>query len=138
MPLLPTEESYDMKQLWFSNMCVFDVVHKKAKMYVFDETIAKRGPEEVASCILHHIGFGVEKSTKKVILYSDASGLYRSIEMILMLKKFFDYVPNGPDTIEQRFFSPAILTMIVTVVLKSLTKKLKQRKICLHRAIGLN
>lgn len=138
MPLLPIEESYDIKQLWFSNMCVFDVVHKKAKMYVFDETIAKRGPEEVAYCILQHIACGVAESTKKVILYSDASGLYRSIEMILLLRKFFDYAPTGPDTIEQRFFSQAILTTIVIVVLKSLTKKLKQRKICLHQAIGLN
>lgn len=104
-PMLPVNESYDLKSLWLSNLCVYDEVSKVGHMYVWDETKANRGSEEIASCIVKHIQTATADTTKKLILYSNASSLYRNIKVILMLRKIFEYQSNL-QTIEQRFFSP--------------------------------
>lgn len=105
MPCVPINESYDWRQLWFSNLCVFDEKRKLAYMYTWDEAIAERGPEQIASCLLKHIYTTVPKTAKTVILYSKSTSLYRNMKISLMLKKIYDY-PNDLNltTIEQRFF----------------------------------
>lgn len=104
-PMLPVSESYDLKPLWFSNFCIYDEICKEGHMYVWDETKADRGPEEIASCIIKHIQTATPDTTKKLILYSSPGNLYQNIKLVLMLKKVFDYRSNF-DTIEQRFFFP--------------------------------
>lgn len=107
IPCVSVEESYDWRQLWFSNLCVYDEVRRKPYMYVWDESVAKRGPEEIASCLFKHIFKVVPKTAKKVVLYCDFSDLYRNMRIVLMLKKLFDYLSNSELTIiEQRFFMP--------------------------------
>lgn len=105
MPSVPIDESYDWKPLWFFNLCVFDEKSKKAHMYVWDEAVAEKGPEQIASCLFKHIYTIVPKTAKKVILYSKSTGLYQNMQISLMLKKICDY-QNKKDliTIEQRFF----------------------------------
>lgn len=34
IPLLAMDETYDLRSLWLSNLCIFDEVRKKANMYV--------------------------------------------------------------------------------------------------------
>lgn len=104
LPLLSLDESYDIRHLWFSNVCIYNELYKKAHMYVWDESIAKRGSEEIASCIYKHLVKALPKTTKKVIFYSDSIDLYRNLNVTLMLRKFFDYYNNDLVTIEQRFF----------------------------------
>lgn len=67
LPCLSVEESYDWRQLWFSNVCIFDEKRRKAYMYVWDESIAQRGQAEVASCVLKHILTVVPDAAKKVV-----------------------------------------------------------------------
>lgn len=53
-----------------------------AVMYVWDESKASRGPEEIGSCLLHY--FKKYVATKNVIMYSDAcGGQNRNIKMAL-------------------------------------------------------
>lgn len=105
IPCLTVDETYDWKQLWLFNLCVFDQLRGKAYMYVWDESIAKKGPEEIASCLLKHINTIIPKTTKKIILYSKQSSLYRNMKLSLMLKKICDYSQEFKSTIiEQRFF----------------------------------
>lgn len=104
MPRLSLDESFDIQNLWFSNLCVFDELEKKAHMYVWDESVAKRGPEEIASCLFEHIT-AIKSSTKKLILYSKANSLYRNTKMIMFLVKILKE-RKDLETIEQRFFFP--------------------------------
>lgn len=105
IPCLSIEESYDWRQLWFSNLCIYDELRHKAYMYVWDETVSSRGQEEIASCVLKHILTAIPKTAKKVILYSKSSCLYRNMKMCLMLKKVVDSEnESNLKTIEQRFF----------------------------------
>lgn len=102
IPCLSVEESYDWRQLW---VCIYDELRQQAYMYVWNETVADRGQEQIASCILKHIFTIVPKTTKKVILYSKSSSLYRNMKMSQMLKKVGDYRKEvNLETIEQRFF----------------------------------
>lgn len=105
IPMLPVNESYDLKPLWLSNLCIFDEVRKIPYMFVWNETTAKRGPEEVGSCLLKHIINTISNDTKKVILYSDSTGLYRNAQVAMMLRNLFDNVNIDLQSIELRFFS---------------------------------
>lgn len=105
MPCVSPDESYDCRQLWFSNLCIFDEIRNRAYMYVWDESIAQRGPEEIGSCILKHIFTVIPKTTNKIILYSKSTGLYRNMKISLMLKKVCDLQNrHALLTIEHRFF----------------------------------
>lgn len=126
LPLLPIEESYDLRCLWLSNFCIYDEFDKKANMYVWDETTAKRGPEEIASCLFKHIADVISKTTKKVILYSDTLDLYRNIQIPAMLGKIFDYRNDYElETIEQRFFFPGHSSNDCNRCFDTLEKKMK-------------
>lgn len=104
MPLLPIDESYDLRCLWLSNLCIFNELSKKVHMYVWDEMTAKRGPEEIGSCLYKHVADVTSNTTKKIILYADAMDLYRNMQITVMLGKMFDYQESELQSIELRFF----------------------------------
>lgn len=104
MPLLPIDESYDLRCLWLSNLCVFNELNKRVHMYVWDEMTAKRGPEEIGSCLYKHVGDVISNSTKKIILYADAMDLYRNLHIAVMLGKIIDFEESELQSIEIRFF----------------------------------
>lgn len=76
-------------------------------MYVWPESMASRGSQEVASCLLKHFMNFVPKDTQKIVLRSDAcGGQNRNIKMSLMLKFFLCSMWNHADltSIEQHFY----------------------------------
>lgn len=106
MPVLQTSEVYYMRQLWLYNLCIYDEVRKIAYMYVWNESIASRGAQEIASCLYKHFTQFVPKDTQKILLWSDAcSGQNRNIKMSLMMKLFLTSW-DQPDlcSIEQNFY----------------------------------
>lgn len=105
-PVLQTSEVYYMRQLWVYNLCIYDEVRKIAYMCVWNESIASRGAQEIASCLHKFFMKFVPKDTQKIILRSDAcSGQNRNIKMALMLKYFFS-MWNRTElcSIEQHFY----------------------------------
>lgn len=106
MPIIQTGEAYYKRQLWFYNLCVYDEVRKIGYMYVWNETIASRGSQEIASCLNKHFFEHVPIDTRKIILLSDTcSGQNRNIKMALMLKNFMSIWKHTElKSIEQHFF----------------------------------
>lgn len=125
LPSLPMNESYDLRCLWLFNLCIFDELDKTPYMYVWDETTGKKGPEEIASCLFKHIYQAVSSTTKKVIMYSDATDLYRNIQIAVMMKTVFDYHTSELESIEQRFFIPGHSTNDCNRIFDLLEKKIK-------------
>lgn len=95
-------------------------------MYVWDETVAKRGLGEVGSCVLKHIVNTISSDTKKVILYSDSTGLCRNVQIAMMLRNLFDNAKNDLQSIEMRFFSQGHSTNACNRCFDFIEKKIRK------------
>lgn len=106
LPSISTNEAFYRRQLWVYNLGIYDEKRDKAYMYIWNESIASRGAQEVTSCLLKHFQNFVPSETKLIILNSDScGGQNRNIKTTLMLKKCMDAWPHSALTsIEQRFF----------------------------------
>jgi len=54
-PVLSTGICYYKRQLWTYCFGVHNLGNNNVIMYVWNESIASRGPQEIGSCILHYI-----------------------------------------------------------------------------------
>ena len=70
-PHLPVGEIFYMRQLWLYNFCVYSAKTKTSTMYMWPETVAKRGANEVVSCLHHYLQNKLLPGVKKVNVYSD-------------------------------------------------------------------
>lgn len=106
IPIIRTGEAYYKRQLWFYNLCIYDNARGIAYMYVWNESIASRGAQEIGSCLIKHFKTYIPKDTRKIILKSDScSGQNRNIKMNLMLKYFLsNWEYPELKRIEQHFF----------------------------------
>ena len=62
------------RQLWMYNFGIHDCVADKGYMYMWDETIAKRGSEEVVSCLQHFFQPSYHTGAKSLVSFSDGCG----------------------------------------------------------------
>lgn len=99
---------YFKRPLWTFSFCIYDEIRNKAHFYVWNETVAANGTQEIASCIYRYIDEVVPKETREIILISESQfGLNRNAKMALMLKwMVYRLNLNDLESIEQRFFSP--------------------------------
>lgn len=86
-PVLTVSEAYYRRNMYCYNFGIHDIARSQAVLYVWDETIASRGSQEISSCLLKH--FKNNAADKKhIILYSDAcTGQNRNLKVALMLMK---------------------------------------------------
>jgi len=68
-PVISTGICYYKRQLWTYCLGVHNLGSNEVMMYVWDESVASRGPQEIGSCILHYVKTYV--SSTKLIMYSD-------------------------------------------------------------------
>lgn len=71
-PNLSVGVCYYKRQLWTYCLGIHDLSNNDEKMYVWDESKASRGPQEVGSCIMHFVQHFVK--SEKLIMYSDQCG----------------------------------------------------------------
>lgn len=91
-PVLSTGVCYYKRQLWTYCMGIHNVGTDDAYMYLWDETVASRGPQEVGSCLLHYIKTNVR--SKRLVMYSDqCGGQNRNIKMAVLC----NYIVSSPD-----------------------------------------
>ena len=73
-PVIPVGELFYARQLWLYNFCVHDCSANVGTMYCWDETQAKRGSNEVASCLLHYFTNKLADEVETLYLFSDGCG----------------------------------------------------------------
>ncbi|CAF4890888.1 unnamed protein product [Pieris macdunnoughi] len=79
-PVISTGIFYYKRQLWPYCLGIHNAHNDEVTMYVWDETIASRGPMEIGSCLLRFIKEKVK--TEKLIMNSDqCGGQNRNIKM---------------------------------------------------------
>ena len=67
-------EFYYKSKISVYNFTVYDLGTHEGFCYVWTELTAKRGPNEISSCLLKFLKVQAEKKIKRVILYSDNCG----------------------------------------------------------------
>lgn len=76
---------YYKRKLSVYNFTIFDIVRHKAYCYVWSEDDAKKGSNEVASCLLHYFIYMASTGIDKFLLYSDnCSGQNRNKNVFSM------------------------------------------------------
>jgi len=72
-PKLSCGPAFYKRKLWTYNVAVHNCASGGAKMMMWPETVAGRGADEIASCILKYFD-GLVMTTKTLIAYSDNCG----------------------------------------------------------------
>lgn len=102
-PVLNVSVAYYKRNLYCYNLGVHDLPNNKAHMYVWDETIASRGSQEIASCLALHIEKEAATSSH-IIAYSDTcTGQNRNIQLALTWMKLVMSDDNNIATIDHKF-----------------------------------
>lgn len=60
--------------MYVYNLGIHELSSGMAFMYAWDETLASRGTEEIASCVLYHLKQVVPKEAEHVAMFSDCCG----------------------------------------------------------------
>lgn len=94
-PILTVSETYYKRNMYVYNLGCHELHTGKGFMYVWDETIASRGAQEVSSCVVKHLKLHTG-SAKHVIEYSDSCpGQNRNLKIVLRQMHF---LANQDDT----------------------------------------
>lgn len=71
LPKIPAGEAFYKRQLWTYNFCIHSGKTGKAHFYIYDETTARKSPNEVISFLFHYIDHILPKNVKVLYLFSD-------------------------------------------------------------------
>ena len=102
-PKLTTNIVFYKRQMWTYNLGVHDCSNGKGYMYMWPETTASRGSQEIGSCLLQHFKFA-RSQAQNLIAFSDAcGGQNRNINIVC----FWMYVVGSSDfsyaTVDHKF-----------------------------------
>lgn len=105
-PKLSSNIVYYKRQLCTYNFCIHDATKNRSFMYVWNESVASRGAQEISSCLLYHFKNFVPNECKKIILYSDGcAGQNKNIKMSLMLTHFLQNHATITSVVQNFFVS---------------------------------
>lgn len=73
LPHIPVQETFYLRQLCVYVFCLYDIKKNKAKLYIYHEGQAKKGPDDVCS-FLSDFSSKVPDYVKNLYVYSDNCG----------------------------------------------------------------
>lgn len=71
LPKVPAGEAFYKRQLWTYNFCIHSGKTSKAHFFIYDETTARKSPNEVISFLYYYINNILPKTVKVLYLFSD-------------------------------------------------------------------
>jgi len=110
-PMLMNGVSFYKRQLWTLNLTMYETTIDQSRpiCYLWDETIAARGGQEIASCLFKHIFEEVKEDIEIINFYSDCCpGQNRNIYMTIMLLQVVNicHARHRQLTINHKFLQP--------------------------------
>ncbi|KAK4313325.1 hypothetical protein Pmani_015313 [Petrolisthes manimaculis] len=102
-PRLTTNVAYYKRKMWTYNFGIHNLKEKsQVHLYVWNETIAKRGSSEIGSCLLHYIEHHVPSICKKLVIFSDnCGGQNKNLNISLLLLR---YIHSGRFSMVKHYF----------------------------------
>lgn len=101
-PIISTGVAYYKRQLWTFCLGIHNLETNMVHMYMWDESIASRGPQEIGSCILNYVKNNV--STSRLTMYSDqCGGQNRNFKMAALCAYMVAAEEYAVKTIDHKF-----------------------------------
>lgn len=105
-PVLTVSDAYYTRNMYCYNFGIHNLSTDSGIFYVWDETVASRGSQEISSCLLKHIKSQAQHK-KHVVIYSDTcAGQNRNFNVTLSLMTLLQTNETDIETIEQKFLVP--------------------------------
>lgn len=102
-PSLESSIAFYKRQLWTFNLTVHNIKTSKAACYVWNESIAKRGGNDISSCIFNFLS-NLPPEIKHVIMYSDCCpGKNKNSLFMAMCLIFLEQGNTTIETIDHKF-----------------------------------
>ncbi|CAH1970876.1 unnamed protein product [Acanthoscelides obtectus] len=73
-PVIQSGEAFYNRDLWTYNLTVHDCDDSQAFCYRWFESLAKRGGNEIGSCLIHYLTKNLNTSVSHIVMYSDSCG----------------------------------------------------------------
>lgn len=102
-PSLESSIAFYKRQLWTFNLTVHDIKTSKASCYVWNESIAKRGGNDIGSCVFNFLS-NLTPEIKHVIMYSDCCpGQNKNSLFMAMCLIFLEQGNTNIEIIDHKF-----------------------------------
>lgn len=104
-PFLRSSQSFYKRPLWTFNLTVHDCRTNQPVCFMWHEALAKRGGNEIASCLFQHLQ-SLPIGVKHVILYSDCCPGQNKNSFVATMFEIFMQLENGVEIIDHKFLVP--------------------------------
>lgn len=71
LPKVPSGDAFYLRQLWVQNFCIYSAKKKTGHFFMYDETICKKGANDVLSFLKYYIENLLSPDVKILYLFSD-------------------------------------------------------------------
>jgi len=104
-PSLDSSVAFYKRQLWTFNFTVHNMLTSRASCYLWNETVAKRGANDMGSCIFHYLS-NLPSQVTHVIMYSDCCPGQNKNSIIIAMCLYFLEHQDNIKVIDHKFMVP--------------------------------
>ena len=115
---ISVSDAYYKRNMYCYNFGVHNLEAEVGVFYLWNETIASRGAQQVSSCIIKHLKLNAQNK-KHVIIYSDTcTGQNWNIRMALAIKRLLQSEETEIETIDQKFLVSGLFYRMMQILVQ--------------------